>query len=177
MAKELSKNNDIRQFSVAKGWAHFLMETGVVFSVIRMDGASSYKDDMHLTAITAMASASPIVETDLPVGTVDAVGRVTAYSMSDRDSGAVKVVLAIKPDTLTLSARRTEGAASEVLDWPNALPEGTDFTMALSAPFVVEAANREVKFKIMRQVNGDKFADWPTFAGGRFLQVVKPLAV
>lgn len=181
-AKAIANTSDLCQFATSQGWAHFLSKSGMVLTVQTAVGSSVYRDDTHLTALDKVSKGEAIMETELPVGTADAVGRVCAFASDDKDSGTTKVYMTMKPESLSLTTKRMEGEALEVLEWPVRLPEGTDSQMALSAPFILEAANRGVKLRMVRVVVGvndgeEVVQTFPTFANDKYLQIVRPLAV
>jgi len=183
--KAVLQTSDLRQVSVSGAWVHFLTESGIVWTVRKMDG-SAYRTDIH-GKILAMVEAAIGAEdprniaTDLPEGLGDAVDKLGVYATSDKVSGTVRVDVKINPAGLGLMAARTEGKARESLEWPVALPEGVDIDFAVSGPFLKEAGARGLRLHVVyidgkdKQGN-DKTSMQMAFKGNGFIQVVKMIA-
>lgn len=183
--KAVLQTADLRQISVSGNWVHFLTESGIVWTVRKMDG-SAYNSRAHGMIIekveTAIESGDPRnIATDLPEGIGDAVDKLGVYATADKLSGTVRVDLKIDSTSLHMMAARTEGKARETLDWGNPLPEGVEVDMAVSGPFLKEAAARSLKLHIVYVDTKDRDGNPKTvmqlaFKGTGFLQVVKMIA-
>ena len=183
--KAVLQTADLRQVSVSGTWVHFLTESGIVWTVRKMDG-SAYRTDVHNRALTAIeaaiASEDPRnIATDLPDGLGDAIDKLGVYATSDKVSGTVRVDVKLTSGGMGLMAARTEGKARESLEWPVALPEGVDIDFAVSGPFLKEAGARGLRLHVVyidvkdKQGN-DKTSMQMAFKGNGFIQVVKMIA-
>lgn len=183
--KAVLQTADLRQISVSGNWVHFLTESGVVWTVRKMDG-SAYNSRGHGAILdkveSVIASGDPRnIATDLPEGLGDAVDKLGVYATSDKVSGTVRVDLKINSEGLGMLASRTEGKARETLEWATKLPEGTDLDLAVSGPFLKEAAARGLKLHVIYVDQVDKEGNQKTsvqmaFKGTGFMQVVKMMA-
>ena len=178
--KAVLQSSDLRQIAVRTGWVHFLTESGIVWTVGRRD-SSAYRKDVHNNILKFVegsieAKTEGNIETELPVGLADAVDKLEVYAQSDKESGTVRVDLKINSAGLSLWASRTEGKARESLEWPEPLPEGVDHEMAVSGPFLKEAAARNLKLHVVKVDFRGTQSTQIAFKGGNFTQVVKAIA-
>ena len=178
--KALLQSSDLQQIAVAQSWVHFLTTSGTVWTVRKMDG-SGYRRDIHTKLLDFIegsieAGTEGNIVTDLPLVLADAVDKLGVYAASDKESGTVRVDIHITPGGLALQSARTEGKARETLEWPEALPEGVDFEMAVSGPFLKEAAARNLKLHVVKFTFNNQTTTQIAFKGGNFTQVVKAIA-
>jgi len=182
-AKELLNCADLVQIAHSPSYAHFLTESGVVWSIKKTDG-SGYPTETHLKYIEILDGFREVVATDLPHDLAEAIDRAGVFAQDDKVSGFSKVVVGIRPNVMELRTSRMEGKATETLSWPSPLPESANIDMAVSGPFLKEAAARGIRLRVLMQDLGNR--EDGTHAGERmvivfqndkFVQIVKALAV
>ena len=176
-AKELLGCPDLVQIAHSPAYAHFLTESGVVWSIKKTDG-SGYPLDMHIKYMDALPGFREAVATDLPVDLAEAIDRAGVFAQDDKVSGFTKVVVGIRPASMELRTSRMEGKATEILSWPSPLPEGTEVDLAVSGPFLKEAAARGVRLRVLMQDLGNGTERMViVFQNDKFVQIVKAMAV
>jgi hypothetical protein len=178
--KAVLSTPDLQQYALASGWVHFLTSSGIIWSITRISGAT-YNYTTHNMILKMMedgiaSGGDNAVETDLPVGLADTMDRLGVYSSKDSVSGMAPVQLKLSSGGMAMLAKRPEGSARASLEWPEPLPEGVDHEMAVSGPFLKEAAARNLKLHVVQvEFRGAKSTQI-AFKGGNFTQVVKAIA-